>query len=341
MIALVGQSVLDRITEPGREPEERLGGAPIFAGHAIEQTNRRAIIITRGGTPELRAPLRELGLRVVEGPSDATFISVLELFADGTRNHEVASFGTPFTPADVEGWMAPALEGIDVVVCGTQWRQDFEAPVLAALAAGGRTVLLDGQGPLRTARLGPLLLRRELEAAELAGVAVLKLAEDEADALGALHDLTRLDGLAVPTVIVTRGHVGSTVRTAGRTVEVPGIPCSGWPIPSAPETCSWPSSARRWGRERSRSRRRGSPASASPRSCGCACIRPPGATRPNGEGRRRGAAPATGSRRSRPVRPPGRAGGAAGRRSSPPAGSAVRRAAARGRGPTTPRPAHR
>jgi sugar/nucleoside kinase (ribokinase family) len=227
VIALVGQSVLDRITEPGREPEERLGGAPIFAGHAIEQTNRRAIIITRGGTPELRAPLRELGLEVVEGPSDATFISVLELFADGTRNHEVASFGTPFTPADVEGWMAPALEGIEVVVCGTQWRQDFEAPVLAALAAGGRTVLLDGQGPLRTARLGPLLLRRELEAAELAGVAVLKLAEDEADALGALHDLTQLAGLAVPTVIVTRGHVGSTVRTSGRTVEVPGDPVLG------------------------------------------------------------------------------------------------------------------
>jgi hypothetical protein len=227
VIALIGQSVLDRITEPGGAPEERLGGAPIFAGHAIEQTNRRAVILTRGATPELRAPLRDLGLEVVEGPADSTFISVLELFTDGTRHHEVASFGTPFTPADVRGWMAPALDGIGVVVCGTQWQQDFEAPVLAALAEGGRTVLLDGQGPLRTATLGPLVLRRSLSGDELVGVDVLKLAEDEADALGALHDVSRLDGLGVPTVIVTRGHVGSTVRRAGRTVEVPGDPVLG------------------------------------------------------------------------------------------------------------------
>ena len=227
MIALIGQSVLDRVTEPGREPEERLGGAPIFAGHAIERTNRSAVILTRGGTTELRAPLRALGLDVVEGPCESTFISVLELFADGTRHHEVASFGTPFTPEDVESWMAPALDGIEVVVCGTQWRQDFEAPVLAALAEGGRVVLLDGQGPLRTATLGPLVLRGSLGREELVGVDVLKLAEDEADALGALHDLSRLDGLGVATVMVTRGHVGSTVRHRGRTVEVQGDPVLG------------------------------------------------------------------------------------------------------------------
>src|SRR5437899_2576206 len=33
----------------------------------------------------------------------------------------------PFAPADVTGWMAPALAPFSTVVCGTQWRDDISA----------------------------------------------------------------------------------------------------------------------------------------------------------------------------------------------------------------------
>ncbi len=227
MIALVGQSVLDRVRAPGVAPTVRLGGAPLYAGRALAAAGRDAVILTRGGTPELRAPLHELPYEVVVGPGASTFVSELELLPDGDRHHSLGALGDPVTPADVEGWMAPALGRVGVVVAGAQWRGDFPPETLLALAVGGRQVYLDGQGPARPPRLGPVRLEGPLDPAWVRGVAVLKVSEEEAEALigGADPDAARRTG--VPTVVVTRGEVGATVLHGGTATAVAAEPVRG------------------------------------------------------------------------------------------------------------------
>jgi len=220
MIAVVGQSVIDRVTLPGCPPLVRLGGSPIFAGQAMEAAGAGAVLVTRGATPALRRPLHALGLRVVEGPSTRSCISEMVLHPDGSCTDGFGAFGDPFTPADVLGWMAPGLAGARVVACGAQWRDDLPAETLAALAAGGRLVYLDGQGPLRAPRLGPLALERGLTPALLRHVALLKLAEEEAAvALGGIH-AAAARVLGVPTVVVTRGHRGAVALVDGEAIEI-------------------------------------------------------------------------------------------------------------------------
>lgn len=225
MIALVGQSVLDRVVWPDGLVEERLGGAPIFAGQAIAG-ERPGVLVTRGGTAELRRPLHELGLALVEGPAGRTLVSEMELHPDGRRSEAISAFGDPFTTVDVEGWMAPALERCSTVVCGAQWRDDFPPETLAALARG-RRVYLDGQGPARSARLGPLRLEGPLAREAVRGVAVLKVSEEEAAALLGRLDPVTAAATGIPVVVVTRRERGAVVLVAGRAWEVGVEPVRG------------------------------------------------------------------------------------------------------------------
>jgi hypothetical protein len=221
VIAICGQSVVDRVREPGRAPVVRLGGSPVFALEALRGVADTAVILTRGGDAALRRPLRDGPFEVVEGPSEHSFVSELEIFGDGQRHHRIAGLGDPFLPVDVETWMAPALARATVVVAGAQWRDDFPPETLRALAAGGRTVLLDGQGPARPAGLGPLRLSGPLDPAWVEGVAVLKCSDEEA---GALFP----DGIpGAPVVVVSHGHRGATVHVAGTRTSVLGNPVLG------------------------------------------------------------------------------------------------------------------
>ena len=227
MIALVGQSVLDRVTLVDGTRQERLGGAPLFAAEALVAHGGHANVATRGGTSELRRPLEQLGLPLWVGPAEHTYTSDLELLPTGDRRQGIGALGDPFTPRDVEGWMAPALRDTRVVVAGAQWREDFDGDVLTALAAGGRLVLLDGQGPARPPRLGALQLEGPLDPAWVRGVHVLKVSEDEADALLGGADPQAALRSGVPVVVVTRGLVGATVLHGGRADDVGVEPVRG------------------------------------------------------------------------------------------------------------------
>jgi sugar/nucleoside kinase (ribokinase family) len=218
VVALVGQSVIDRVTLPDRPQIERLGGAPIFAAQAIRAAGAAAVVLTRGASPALRRPLHALGHHVIEGPATRSCVSVMVLHPDGSCADGFEAFGDPFTPADVAGWMAPGLARARAVVCGAQWRDDFPPETLEALAAGGRRVYLDGQGPLRARELGPVRLERALSPGLLRHVAVLKLAEEEAAV--ALDDLATVAALGVPVVVVTRGHRGATVLAGGMAIDL-------------------------------------------------------------------------------------------------------------------------
>jgi sugar/nucleoside kinase (ribokinase family) len=222
-----GQCVLDRVHAPGETPVERLGGAPIFAAAALRHAGLTAAIATRGGTPELRAPLLAYGLSVTVGPSAHTFVSDLEIFGDGERRHTLGGLGDPFTPADVAGWMAAGLAGARTVVAGAQWRDDFPGETLAALAAGGRRVLLDGQGPARASGLGPIRLGGPLEPAWVTGVGVLKCSEEEAEVLLGGIDASAARSAGLPCVVLTHGHRGALVVTAREAVAVAGEPILG------------------------------------------------------------------------------------------------------------------
>jgi putative hydrolase of the HAD superfamily len=227
MIAVVGQSVIDRIKLPGHPWIERLGGAPIFAAEALAATGIPAVILTRGATPTLRRPLHALGIEVIEGPGTLSCVSEMAFCPDGSWSDAFCSFGEPFTPDDVNGWMAPGLSGAHAIVCGTQWCEDFSDETLAALAKGGRPLYLDGQGPLRAAQLGPLRLEGPLRRPCLRHVAVLKLAEEEARvALGGI-DPAAAARLGVPLVVVTVGERGAVVLSEGRSIEIGVEPVRG------------------------------------------------------------------------------------------------------------------
>ncbi len=226
MIALVGQSVLDRTTWPDGVVEERLGGAPIFAARAIADV-WPALVITRGGSPELRRPLHGFGLEIEEGPSGRTNVCEVMLYGDGTWSESIAELGNPFTPLDVASWMARAIERCSTVVCGAQWRDDFPPETLAALATGGRRVYLDGQGPARPSRLGPLRLEGPLDPQTVRCVDVLKLGEEEAAILiGGIDPVAAL-ATGVPVVVVTLGERGAVVLVGGDATEVEVDPVLG------------------------------------------------------------------------------------------------------------------
>jgi hypothetical protein len=218
-VALIGQSVLDRTHWPDGRVEERLGGAPVFAARALAPT-WPAIVLTHGGGAALREPLHALGLEVVVGPSPLTTVFEVALYGDGTWSEEVTAIGDPFTTRDLETWMAAGLATCTSVVCGTQLRGDFTSETLAALAQGGKRVYLDGQGPARPRRLGPIQLEGPLDADGLRNVSVLKLGEEEADTLLGGIDAAAALRSGVPVVVVTRGEEGAIVLADGEATEV-------------------------------------------------------------------------------------------------------------------------
>ena len=227
MIAVVGQSVVDRVKLPGRPWMERLGGAPIFAAQALAACGAPAVVLTRGATAALRRPLHALRLRVIEGPGTRSCVSEMELAPDGSCSDVFQGFGDPFEPADIDGWMAAGLRDAMAIVCGAQWCDDFPVKTLQALGRLDQPIYLDGQGPLRAAQLGPLRLRGPLPHAVLRHVSVLKLAEEEARvALGGL-DPEAARSLGVPVVVVTLGERGAVVLQGGRATAVSVTPVRG------------------------------------------------------------------------------------------------------------------
>ena len=224
MIAIVGQSVIDRVRSPDGVTVERLGGSPVFAAAALAFAERRGVILTKGATDELRAPLARFGLPVAVGAASASFVSELDIYGDGERAHRIAALGEPFRADEVTGWMAPHLERAGAVVCGAQWRDDFPAETLRALAGAGRTVLLDAQGPTRPARLGAVVDEGPLDPAWVTGVTVLKCSEAEAAAL--FGDAAPGAG-GIPVVVVTHGLHGAVVHLPDGVHEVPGVPVRG------------------------------------------------------------------------------------------------------------------
>jgi sugar/nucleoside kinase (ribokinase family) len=200
VIALLGN--LSRDLAPGAPP--RAGGGPLHGARALQRLRVPARVVARCAVEDRAAllpPLVRLGtpVRYVPGEQTAAF----SFTYDGDRRTmRVESIGDTWLPGDV-----PELRcrWVHVAPLG---RGEWPLETLAALARKHR-VSLDGQGLVRPAKVGPLVLDDDFDRDILRHVWVLKLADEEAEVIG------DVDGLGVREVLVTHGSRGSTVHCGG------------------------------------------------------------------------------------------------------------------------------
>src|SRR6185503_15796765 len=118
-------------------------------------------------------------------------------YRDGEREMTVDAFAEPWTPGP---WL-DLLRPYHAVHVGALAIGEYPPETLAALARG-RRLSLDGQGLVRVAATGPLRLEARADPDVLRHLAILKLSEEEADAL---TDGKSVASLGVPEIVVTHG----------------------------------------------------------------------------------------------------------------------------------------
>ena len=208
MLGVVGNLSIDLV---GGGPA-RIGGGPYYAARALRLLAARGEVVARCGDADRRflgPRLAALGLptSLLRGERTTTF----SFSYDGDRRvMNVDAIGDPWTPRDARAidsrvrWLqvAPLL------------RSDFPAETLAVLARG-RRLLFDGQGLVRRAESGPLVLDGDFDPGILRYVTILKLDEEEAAIVG---------GVDVPERIVTLGSRGALLYAGGRKTVVKAQP---------------------------------------------------------------------------------------------------------------------
>ena len=218
-LAVVGN--LSRDLVDGGPP--RAGGPPFWAARALRALGAPALVLAKCGAADralLLRPLVALGIPVLWLGGDSTAAFSIRYEGD-RREMTVEGIGDPWSPRDVQ-----RLGDARWVHVGALAQSDFPAETLAALAEG-RRVLFDGQGLVRPPRTGPLELHGDYDPEVLRHIDVLKLAEDEAEALVGEPDEAALRALGVPEVIVTLGSQGALVYADGRLERVAAQPVGG------------------------------------------------------------------------------------------------------------------
>ncbi|HEX5469169.1 MAG TPA: carbohydrate kinase family protein [Gaiellaceae bacterium] len=217
-LGVVGLVSLDRVD--GGLP--RLGGAPFYAAKALRLLGRPGVIATKIAAEDSGRGLHALGLPVHSRPAARTISFRIENDGD-RRSIELEEPGEPWTPDDVRRWVGEALRGSDWVHAGALTRADFPAETLALLARG-RGLSFDGQGLVRPAEKGPVRADGDYDPDVLRHVDVLKLSEEEAEALGLGLDDRSLASLGVREIVVTLGRRGAVVFADGLAEHVPTKP---------------------------------------------------------------------------------------------------------------------
>jgi sugar/nucleoside kinase (ribokinase family) len=123
-----------------------------------------------------------------------------------------------------EPWLAErALDAVgeaEWVHVGALVRTDFPEVTLEALARGGRRLLVDAQGLVRTAELGELRYEGDV-GGSLRHVHVLKVNDEEAEILAGVASPEAVAQLGVPEILLTLGSGGSWVIADGEATQLP------------------------------------------------------------------------------------------------------------------------
>ena len=114
----------------------------------------------------------------------------------------------------------------DWVHVGALVRTDFPEQTLAALARGGRRLLVDAQGLVRTPELGPLRCDGDIGDV-LRHVHALKLNDEEAEILVGTESPHALSELGVAEVLLTLGSRGARLVAGGQVQQIPAAPLAG------------------------------------------------------------------------------------------------------------------
>lgn len=238
-VAVIGNLVKDLVAGRPARP----GGAVFYQARAFAAIGRgeRVRLVTRCAPDNrelLLEPLEACGLPVTWRPGRET--QTFSFHYEGEhRVMTVDALGDPWTPDDVEGWVAQAIGESRWVVLGALTRADFPPATLAALREGGRQLLVDAQGLVRRGTLGPLVRDGKVPAESFAAVRAVKLNGAEAEALVGGTEPEDLRRLCVPEVVLTLGSRGAVVVTADRAEHVPAEPIEGDVDPTGAGDTFW------------------------------------------------------------------------------------------------------
>ena len=220
LIAALGHLTRDVVADG----EPRPGGGVFWSTRALAHLGADAVVsaaCSAEDRPSLVPPLEAFGLPVTWVESSAT--TAYSFHYEGDRRIMWQdSVGDPWTPEQV---VEAAADAAWINVCALT-RTDFPADTLAALATDGRQLLVDLQGLVRTATVGPLHTDEHIGDV-LRHVEVLKLNDEEAETLVGSADPERLHSLGVPEVVLTLGSKGAWVVTPDLVEHVPAVPVDG------------------------------------------------------------------------------------------------------------------
>jgi sugar/nucleoside kinase (ribokinase family) len=219
-IAALGHLTRDVVA--GSNP--RPGGGVFWSTRALARLGADASVHASCSAQHRAAlvpPLEAFGLPVTWHESSTTTEYSFHYEGDRRIMWQDA-VGDPWTP---ERAVAAAADAGWVNVCALT-RTDFPPETLEGLAAGGRQLLVDLQGLVRTATIGPLHTDQHIGDV-LHHVEVLKLNDEEAETLVGSADPEKLHALGVPEVILTLGSQGAWVVTPDLVEHVAAVPVEG------------------------------------------------------------------------------------------------------------------
>jgi sugar/nucleoside kinase (ribokinase family) len=185
-------------------------------------------VVAKCGEAEQRSYQRRLsalGVPVSLAAAGETTAFSFHYDADGRREMRVEAIGEPWSETDEPERVLRRVEWVHVAPL---LRGDFSFGALERLAHR-RRLLVDGHGLVRARQVGPLTLDGDFDRALLRHVSILKLAEEEAQAILGGGELEELRELGVPEIVVTFGAGGSLVLTRDVAVRVAARPASGEP----------------------------------------------------------------------------------------------------------------
>ena len=215
-VTVLGNFSVDHVDDGPPSP----GGCPVFAAMALEAMGHPGRVVARLSRDDL--PLFQPVFGRYEGLISPLWTPRTSSFAlryrDGSRRMNVNAIGEPWAESE-----------IDAAAIGTEWvhlapllRGDFPPEFLRSLAARGHRISFDGQGLVRVPRLGPLHLDDEFDRGSLAQIEVLKLNQEEADALaGGPFDTPTATRLGIAEILVTFGAGGCDLYLDGERHHIP------------------------------------------------------------------------------------------------------------------------